>query len=292
MVSLRPLAALPIVGVVADGRTYRHLLYLLIAMPVAFVHSGVFSFGVVFGLLLAPVLVGLVVLLATLIGARLLAGFERRLADALLGTDLARPDDLADADGALGGAKRYVDAASTWRGLGFLSVKFWVALFGLVPLFLLSRGIPLVAAPLRYPFVIRFGEVNGEPATWAIDALPEALAAVPLGVAAVLVSLHLANAVAYATRRMALALLDGPTEGDDRDDGDERATVGRERGVVDAGNDASREAESDVDGVEFENDADREVDDDGRTGDPTAEEFEFGDGPESPDDGDDRTDRR
>ncbi|WP_048077341.1 sensor domain-containing protein, partial [Halorubrum sp. AJ67] len=194
MVSLRPLAALPVVGVLADGRTYRHLLYLLVALPLAFVHSGVFSFGLAFGLLLTPVLVGLVVLLVTLIATRLFAAFERWLADALLGTDLAKPDDIADADGALGGARKYVDAASTWRGLGFLMAKFWVALFGFVPLLLIARGLPLVTAPLRYPLVVEFGEVNGEPATWAIGTQPEALAAVPLGIAAVLVGLHLANA--------------------------------------------------------------------------------------------------
>ena len=145
MISLRPLTALPVVGVLADGRTYRHLLYLLIAMPIAFVHSGAFSFGGVLGLLLAPVFVGLVVLFAT----------------------------------------------------------------------------------LRYPLVVEFGEVNGEPATWAIDALPEALAAVPLGVAAVLVACRLANAAGYAARWMAVALLDGPTRGgtDERDHGGERVTV-------------------------------------------------------------------
>ncbi|ELZ38984.1 sensor domain-containing protein [Halorubrum tebenquichense] len=214
MVSLRPLAALPVVGVLADGRTYRHLLYLLIAMPIGFVHSGVLSFGGTLGLVLAPVLVGVVFLLVTLVAVRLFAGFERWLADALLGTDLAKPDDLGDADGVLGGARKFVDAASTWRGLGFLMAKFWVALFGVVPLLLLARGIPLVTAPLRYPLVVQFGEVNGEPATWAIDALPEALAAVPLGVAAVLVACHLANVAGYAARRMALALLDGPTRAD------------------------------------------------------------------------------
>ena len=224
MVSLRPLAALPVVGVLADGRTYRHLLYLLVALPIAFVHSGVFTFGVVFGIVLAPVLVGLVVLLATLIAARLLAGFERWLADALLGTDLATPDDLDEADGAVAGARKYVDAASTWRGLGFLLSKFWVSLFGLVPVILLARGFPLVTAPARYPVTVQFGEVNGEPATWAIETLPEALAAVPLGVAAILVACHLANAAAYAARRMAVALLGGPTR-DGHTGETERVTV-------------------------------------------------------------------
>ena len=158
-------SALPVVGVLVDGRTYRNLLYLLLAVPLGFVYSTVFTFGLAFGLALSFVLVGLVVLLVLLIGSRLVAGFERRLANALLGTDLSRPDDLADADGALAGVRTYVDARSTWTGLGFLSLKFWVSLFALVPLVILSSALPLIAAPLRYPYAADFGEVNGEPAT-------------------------------------------------------------------------------------------------------------------------------
>lgn len=207
MVSLRHPSELPVVGVVADGRTYRHLLYLLLAVPLGFVYSAAFTFGVAFGLALSVALVGLVVLFATLIGARLAAGLERWLANALLGTHLQRPDDLADAEGALAGVRKYVDAPSTWAGLVFLSLKFWVSLLALVPLFLLASALPLVAAPLRYPYEADFGEVNGEPVTWAIDTLPEALVALPLGVAGVLLALHLANLAAYVSRRMALALL-------------------------------------------------------------------------------------
>jgi hypothetical protein len=228
MVSRRSPSDLPVVGVVADGRTYRHLLYLLLAVPLGFAYLTLFAFGVGFGLAFSVVLVGLVVLFVTLMGARLAAGFERRLANALLGTHLLRPDDLADADGALAGVRRYVDARSTWTGVGFLSLKFWVSLLALVPFLLLASALPLVAAPLRYPFEARFGEVNGEPVTWAIDTLPESLVALPLGVAGVLLALHLANLVAYVARRMALALLGrseptgsrrtGPDTGDDSAD--------------------------------------------------------------------------
>ncbi|MFC7186643.1 sensor domain-containing protein [Halorubrum yunnanense] len=210
MVSLRSLSALPVVGVVVDGQTYRHLLYLLLAVPLGVVYSTAFAFGVMFGLVLSVALVGFVILLATLIGARLAAGFERRLANALLGTRLARPDDLTDADGALAGVRTYVDARSTWTGVGFVSLKFWVSLFAFVPVFLLANALPLIAAPLRYPYAADFGEVNGEPVTWAIDTLPEALVALPLGVAGVLVALHVTNLVAYAARQMAVALLGRP----------------------------------------------------------------------------------
>ncbi|WP_435073128.1 sensor domain-containing protein [Halorubrum sp. HHNYT27] len=210
MVSLRQPSALPFVGVVADGRTYRHLLYLLLAVPLGFAYWTLFAFGVAFGLALSVALVGFVILFATLIGARLAAGLERRLANALLGTSLRRPNDLAAAEGALGGVRKYTDAQSTWTGLGFVSLKFWVSVLAFVPLFLLASALPLVVAPLRYPYTTDFGEVNGEPVTWAIDTLPEALVALPVGVVGVLLALHVANLVAYVARRMAVSLLGRP----------------------------------------------------------------------------------
>lgn len=221
MVSLRTPSALPVVGVLVDGRTYRHLSYLLLAIPLGFVYSALLSFGFAFGVVLSVVLVGIVVLAATLLVARLAAGFERRLANLLLGTDLDPYDDVpADADGALGGIRKYVDAASTWRGVGFLSLKFFVTVVAFVPLFALANGLPLVLAPLRYPYVVDFGESNGEPVTWAIETLPEALLAVPVGIAGVLVALHVTNLVAYVCRRMALALLGASaTDGIDGTDG-------------------------------------------------------------------------
>ncbi|MFD1569224.1 sensor domain-containing protein [Halorubrum laminariae] len=208
MVSLRQPSTLPIVGVVADARTYRHLAYLLIAVPLGFAYSMLLTVGVGFGLVLSVVVIGFGLLFATLIGARLLAGVERSLANALLGTDLRRADDLPDGDdGALAEAKRYVDAPSTWRSLGFLSLKFWVVLLAFAPVFILASALPLAVAPLRYPYEVQFGEVNGEPVTWAIDTLPEALIAVPLGVIGLLVALHMVNLLAYATRQMAISLL-------------------------------------------------------------------------------------
>lgn len=198
MVSLQP-SALPIVGIVADTKTYRHLVYLFIAVPLGFVHSMLLTIGVG---------IGFALLFATLIGARLLASIERYLANALLRTDLQPPDDLPESgDGVLSGARRYVDAPSTWQSLGFISMKFWVVLLTFVPIFLLANAVPLAIAPLWYPYDAQFGEVNGEPVTWAIDTLPEALSAVPLGVAGVLVALHVVNLLAYAARQMAIALL-------------------------------------------------------------------------------------
>jgi len=208
MASLRPLSALPVVGVLVDGRTYRHLLYLLLAIPLGFVYSALFSFGFLFGLVLSVVLVGLVVLLATLLGARIAAGFERWLANRLLGTDIDRYDDVPDdTAGAVAGVRKYVDAASTWRGVGFLLLKYFVTVLAFVPVVVLANGIPLLLAPIRYPYVTTFGESNGVPVTWTIDTLPEVLAAVAVGIVGVLVALHFTNLIAYVCRQMATALL-------------------------------------------------------------------------------------
>jgi hypothetical protein len=275
MVSLRQPSALPVVGVIADGRTYRHLLYLLLAVPLGFVYSTLFTFGVAVGVALSVVLVGFVVLLATLMGARLAAGFERRLANALLGTYLLRPDDLADADGALGGVRKYTDARSTWAGLGFLSLKLWVSVLAFVPLFLLASALSLVAAPLRYPYTAEFGEVNGEPVTWAIETLPEAVVALALGVVGVLIALHVANLVAYVARRMAVALLGRP------EPSGSRTTV------------PAREASTGGDGeADDENDGEADDEKDGEADDEPGERngeagFDFADDPASADRRDD-----
>ena len=90
------------------------------------------------------------------------------------------------------------------------------------PLFVLASALPLVAAPLRYPYAPRFGEVNGEPAVWAIDTAPEAALAAGIGIVGLLVGLHLANLIAGGARLMAVALLGDEAGGEtaETDDGD------------------------------------------------------------------------
>jgi hypothetical protein len=212
MVSLRPLATLPVVGVIADPRTYRRLLYLLIALPLWGIYSGIATFAIVFGTVFAVVFVGIGVLIAVVVGSRPVASFERWLANRLLDADLVAPDDLpAAADDASAGAvetvRAYLAAPSTWRGLGFLSLKFWAALLALVPFAVFASALSLVAAPVRYPYAERFGEVNGEPVVWTIDAAPEAALAAGVGVVGALVGLHLANLIAGGLRLMAVSLL-------------------------------------------------------------------------------------
>ncbi|TKX45695.1 MULTISPECIES: sensor domain-containing protein [unclassified Halorubrum] len=276
MVFLRPLAALPVVGVVADGRTYRRLLYLLIAVPLWVVYSGFVTFALAFGLVFSVVLVGVGVLIGAVVASRIAAGLERWLANSLLGTDLVAPDDLQapatdGSAGAVATVGAYLSAPSTWRGLGFVSLKFWVTVLALAPLAVLARSLALVGAPVRYPYAPQFGEVNGEPAVWAIDTAPEAALATGVGVVGLLVGLHLTNLIAGGARLMAVALLGESDESDGGDDGD-RVTVER---------DGDREVADDPDGSD-----DRGADSDGE---PDADGFQFDADPADPDpDPDDR----
>jgi len=200
------------VGVVAAGQTYRNLLYLVLAFPLGFFYGMILGFGFVFGLVLSVVLVGVGILVGTVLLARVLGTFERWLANALLKLDLAEPQDRRESTSTLESIRAGLDAASTWRSLGFLTLKFWVGIVGLLVFIFLVSLFNLLTAPLRYPTTVEFGEVNGEPVTWTIDTLPEALLAVPLGILVALVVLHVSNGFAYATARMAEALLDGERE--------------------------------------------------------------------------------
>lgn len=201
------LSEVPIIGVLVEVRTYKHLLYLLIALPLGFAYSALFSM-LVLGIVFTVVGIGVVIALATLFGIRAVAGFERWLANTLLDTELEEYDDVAvDVDGALGDVTKYIEADSTWRGVGFLSVKFLITVFAFVPLFMLANGLPLISAPLRYPLTTQLGEVNDEPVRWSIETFPEALLAVAIGLGVVLGTLHVANVSAYVTRQMATALL-------------------------------------------------------------------------------------
>lgn len=199
------------VGALVDRQTYKNLLYLFLAIPLGFLYYFTFGFGVLLGLLLTLVLVGVAILFVALLGARIAAGVERRLANALLGLDLKRYGDVAtDASGTRSRLRAYVDAPSTWRAVGFLSMKTFVSVVALLGVIALASIAELLLAPLRYPTDAEFGELNGEPLVWSIETVPEAALAGALGAVLLVVFVHVANAIAYVCGRMSAALLGEP----------------------------------------------------------------------------------
>jgi uncharacterized membrane protein len=205
--SRRSLADLPVVGVCFERQTYANLAYLVVGVPLGVLYSVLFGLGITVGALSSVVGVGVAILTAVLFGSRLVAGLERRLANAVWPVDLRQPTDVGDPTGSVAILRAYVDAPSTWRGLGFLSMRVWLVPLAAIVLVVLANAITVATAPLRYPTTVTFGERNGEPVTWAVDTAPEVALAVPAGLAGIVVAGHAANGVGGVARRMAVALL-------------------------------------------------------------------------------------
>jgi len=200
------------VGVLGERRTRSRVLYLLAAIPLGFLYYVVVAFGLVLGVALSVFLVGVPILLGTLVLARLLASWERRLSNRLLDTDIPPRDGLPSLseDGVLAAVRALVTSNATWRSVAFLVVKSLVGF--LAWLFVLFAGVTALAlllAPL------------GGTATildlWTIDTPPERLLALPLGVALALAIVHVLVAAADQMGDVAVALLGKEGEVPSRD---------------------------------------------------------------------------
>lgn len=211
-----------VIGVVADAQTYKNLLYLVLAFPLGLIYYIILVFGFTLGLALSVLVVGLGILLGTAIGLRYVASFERRLANWLLDTEIAAPDDVErDREGLVGTAKAYLGASSTWRGLGFVILKFWLGLLSFVLLLsFLGTAIEFLLLPL-YPE----GALDVELAGWEVartfETSTQRALAVPAGAVLALLALHVLNAFADANATIASSLLGSETA--DRTEPDQSA---------------------------------------------------------------------
>jgi len=205
-----------IVGVVADAQTYRNVLYLLLAFPLGLAYYVVLTLGFTLGLALSVLVVGLGILLGTVIGLRFLASFERKLANRLLGTEISDPDDVEKGEGIVTTAKAYIEAPSTWRGLGFVALKFWIGILSFILLVaFLGTAIELLLLPL-FPEGVFHVQVNEWEVAKSFETTTQRAVAVPIGIVLGFVALHLLNAFARANASIASSLL-GPS-GPDTDD--------------------------------------------------------------------------
>lgn len=204
-----------IVGVVAEGQTYKNLLYVFLAFPLGLLYYVVLTIGFVLGLALSVLLVGLGVLLATVVGVRYIASFERGLANRLLGTDIAAPDDVEpDGDGIVALAKAYLSASSTWRGLGFVLLKFWVGILSFI-LFALFVGVAvdLMLAPV-FPEGTLNVTVNDQELVKLLDTNIQRALAVPAGAVLAIAGMHVQNAFARVSGSVASSLLGPDSSGE------------------------------------------------------------------------------
>ncbi|UWG47573.1 Histidine kinase, HisKA_3 family [Halanaeroarchaeum sp. HSR-CO] len=204
-----------VIGPILSGQTYRNLSYLVLAFPLMMLYWPLFGFGLFLGTLLSIVLVGIVILVLMVFVVRMLVTLERWLANSLLTVSLEAPDDVTLRSGTGRNIRGYIEAASTWRGFGFLSLKGFLGIIGLMLAYGLVQGLTLLSAVVRRPLKVSFGEVNGNPVIWTIETVPETALAMGTGAILVLLVLHLANGFGYVAERMAMSLLGSSVEGSD-----------------------------------------------------------------------------
>ncbi|MFD1588448.1 sensor domain-containing protein [Halorientalis brevis] len=194
-----------------EAQTYKNLLYLVLTFPLGLAYFVIVVVGFALGLGLSVLLVGLGILLATGIGLRVIASFERRLANTLLGTEITAPTDVEQTtDGLIETVTAYFEASSTWRGLGFVLLKFWLGILSLILLItFLGTAIELTLLPLFTDGVLNV-QVVGWRVAHSFQTPTQRLLAVPGGVVLGIVAVHILNAYARTNASIAVSLL-GPT---------------------------------------------------------------------------------
>ncbi|WP_253738238.1 sensor domain-containing protein [Halohasta salina] len=196
-----PDALVQFLAVPFDGDTYRRLLYLVIACPLAVAYFLVTSTGLSVGVGLSVTVIGLPILLVTLVTVTWAAWFESYLARRCLDRESATPVALTglrmdlDAEdiGIYTACKRFVTDPSTWTSLGLVAVK---SVFGLVAFIVLVTLTTVVATLIAAPALYDNPEFPYQVATYTVDTLPEAVGLSVAGVLLGLASLHLLNAIA------------------------------------------------------------------------------------------------
>ena len=196
-----------IFGPIFRLQSYKHVIYLVLAFPIGFFYGMVLGFSLFLGIGLSVLLVGLLILVVCIFLIRLFTGFERWLSNTLLAVDLEAPEESFEGDGALALVRGYVDAPSTWKGLGFLTLKFWLGIVGVILVFGFSTAFSMLRSLVDRPTGVDLGEANGEPVVWTIETIPEAAIAGVLGAVLALILLHVANLFGYVSGKMAQALL-------------------------------------------------------------------------------------
>jgi signal transduction histidine kinase len=191
-------------GAVLRGQTWMNVVYLLLAFPTGLAYFIVLVVGITLGASLAILLIGLVILLATLAAWRAMAALERILARGLLGVPIAPMVDRRGLPIAEQ-IRRWLRDPVTWKSLVFVALKFplgivsFAAVVGLGGFSLLLLFAPLIV--LVTPVTV-FGWI----VTSSLQALPLTLA----GLVAVPLALHLFNGLGWLWALFARIML-GPS---------------------------------------------------------------------------------
>lgn len=197
MAALRRFFAVPF-----DAQTYRNLAYLVLAFPLGLAYFVGVTTGLSMGVGMLITIVGLPLLVLTLAGTTLLAGFEANLARWLLDVDVATPEWARSVNdsrlprtfqGWIDSLTRFLAAPTTWTSLILVLLKF---VFGLVAFVALTVYVTVVGTMLAAPAIYDLPAVAYRAGPYVLDT-PAEVAGVALGgVFLLFVGLHALNGLA------------------------------------------------------------------------------------------------
>lgn len=187
-------------GVVVWPRTYGNMLYLLLAFPLGLIYFVLLTTGISLGIGLYLIVVGLPLLVLMLMFWRQLVKLEQLQAKWLLRQEV-RPEPIlrwTEARRAWPWFRARLSSNLTWKGLGFLFLKFPLGLGAFILLVvLLSVSLALVAAPLLQ----KHGLVNVDDVSLLVINSPLQGAGIVLfGLLLLILSLHIFNGYAQVFR--------------------------------------------------------------------------------------------
>jgi signal transduction histidine kinase len=179
--------------------------FLALSVPIGAIWLTLLALGLLVGGVSAVAGVGVVILLATLAGARGAAEIERHLVNALLGAGVPAPPPVIHPD-SRSQLRGLVREPRTWRALAWLLLR---GLAGLMVLAGAGATVVVLVALLVVPFedgYLQWGD------SWRSSAGYASAWTLPVAAAGLIASLHLARQVAAAHVRAARLLL-GPDPG-------------------------------------------------------------------------------
>lgn len=196
-------------GVVARPGTYGNLVYLLLSFPLGLTYFVLLTTGISLGIGLYLIVVGLPLLVLVLMLWRQLVKLERLQAKWLLNME-TRPEPIlrwAEAKRAWPWFRARLSSRLTWKGLGFLFLKFPLGLGAFVLLVvMLSVSLALVAAPILH----KHGLVSVDDVSLLVINSPLHGAGIVLfGLLLLVLSLHLFNGYARIFRWLSGKLIRG-----------------------------------------------------------------------------------
>jgi signal transduction histidine kinase len=197
-----------IVDPLRSGRTVRHLVLVVSAIPLGIVWFAFLVTGWSLGLGLLITLIGLPILFGVAAATRVFAELERRLLEWATGVRTARPGTLRQ--GSLVRSLRALAAdPMTWREQGYLLLRFALGLpIATVVIAVAGAGLRLAAAPAYY-----WAE-EVDVGFWQIDTFSEVMLVVPVGVAIVALTVPLVEGAAALWAAVARGVLGAPTSRD------------------------------------------------------------------------------